>query len=89
MLVGAPPVQLRFAAHFRPAVGHTCGECRGGLLMNHSKAGDVHAAARGDRPEDAAAAVPSLKRSLLVGASGFCIASLCVLATVAFAERWM
>jgi len=33
--------------------------------------------------------VPSLGRSLLIGGSGFCLASLCVFATVAFAERWM
>src|SRR5919112_365828 len=32
---------------------------------------------------------PSLGRSLLVGAAGFCLVSLCVFATVAFAERWM
>lgn len=34
-------------------------------------------------------AVTSLGRSLLTGALGFCLASLCVFATVAFAERWM
>lgn len=33
--------------------------------------------------------VPSLKRSLLIGGFGFGLASLCVFATVAFAERWM
>lgn len=33
--------------------------------------------------------IPSLSRSLLVGGFGFCFASLCVFATVAFAERWM
>lgn len=33
--------------------------------------------------------IPSLGRSLLIGGAGFCIASLCVFATVAFAERWM
>ena len=32
---------------------------------------------------------PSLGRSLLIGSFGFCFASLCVFATVAFAERWM
>jgi hypothetical protein len=32
---------------------------------------------------------PSLGRSLLVGAMGFGLVSLCVFATVAFAERWM
>jgi len=35
------------------------------------------------------AAVPSLGRSLLIGALGFGLASLAVFATVAFAERWM
>lgn len=38
---------------------------------------------------DAVDAPPSLGRSLLTGALGFCLASLCVFATVAFAERWM
>ena len=33
--------------------------------------------------------VPSLNRSLLIGGLGFGVASLCVFATVAFAERWM
>ena len=33
--------------------------------------------------------IPSLSRSLLIGSFGFCFASLCVFATVAFAERWM
>src|SRR5215204_1833941 len=33
--------------------------------------------------------VASLQRSLLTGGVGFCLASLCVFATVAFAERWM
>ncbi len=32
---------------------------------------------------------PSLRRSLLIGGLGFGLASLCVFATVAFAERWM
>jgi hypothetical protein len=34
-------------------------------------------------------APPSLRRSLLTGALGFCVAGLCVFATVASAERWM
>ena len=34
-------------------------------------------------------AVPTLKRSILIGGIGFGLASLCVFATVAFAERWM
>lgn len=39
-------------------------------------------------PRDAQTA-PSLKRSLATGAIGFCLVSLCVFATVAFAQRWM
>jgi hypothetical protein len=34
-------------------------------------------------------AVPTLERALLTGAIGFCIASLVVFATVAFAEGWI
>src|SRR5215216_5808224 len=33
--------------------------------------------------------VPTLGRSIATGAIGFCLVSLCVFATVAFAERWM
>ena len=33
--------------------------------------------------------VPSLARSIAIGAIGFCLASLCVFATVAFGEEWM
>ncbi|HEX7295195.1 MAG TPA: hypothetical protein VF251_05540 [Pyrinomonadaceae bacterium] len=33
--------------------------------------------------------IPSLSRSILIGALGFCLVSLIVFATVAFAERWM
>src|SRR5262245_13841359 len=33
--------------------------------------------------------IPSLGRSIMIGSFGFCIASLCVFATVAVAERWM
>jgi hypothetical protein len=33
--------------------------------------------------------VPSLRKSLVTGAIGFGVVSLCVFATVAFAERWM
>ena len=36
-----------------------------------------------------ARAMPSLKRSVITGAIGFCLASLCVYATVAFAQMWM
>lgn len=35
------------------------------------------------------AAAPSLWRSVLRGGLGFCLVSLCVFATVAFAESWM
>jgi hypothetical protein len=34
-------------------------------------------------------AVPSLAKSIAIGAIGFGLVSLCVFATVAFAERWM
>jgi hypothetical protein len=33
--------------------------------------------------------LPSLSKSIVTGAIGFGLASLCVFATVAFAERWM
>lgn len=33
--------------------------------------------------------LPSLSKSIVTGAIGFCLVSLCVFATVAFAERWM
>ena len=33
--------------------------------------------------------IPTLARSIATGAIGFCLVSLCVFATVAFAERWM
>ena len=33
--------------------------------------------------------LPSLAKSIVTGAIGFCVVSLCVFATVAFAERWM
>jgi hypothetical protein len=33
--------------------------------------------------------IPSLSRSVVTGAVGFCAVSLCVFATVAFGERWM
>ena len=45
--------------------------------------------AGGGTPLGRPAAVPSLARSLLTGGLGFCLVSLCVFATVAFAERWM
>ncbi|MEJ7708837.1 MAG: hypothetical protein WKF84_03035 [Pyrinomonadaceae bacterium] len=43
---------------------------------------------KADRLRDSVV-VSSLKRSLLIGGFGFCLASVCVFATVAFAERWM
>lgn len=45
--------------------------------------------ARADDGSRAAGAVPSLGRSAIMGGVGFGVASLCVFATVAFAERWM
>lgn len=51
------------------------------MTPDHSQA-----AAIGD--DDAQAAL-SLTKYLVTGAFGFCLASLCVFATVAFAERWM
>jgi len=55
--------------------------------MNNSESGNDRAAAGGGaRRSDV---VPSLRRSLLTGGLGFCLVSLCVFATVAFAERWM
>ena len=55
--------------------------------MNHSESANGHMAA--DDRAGHFAVVPSLRRSLLTGGLGFCIVSLCVFATVAFAERWM
>jgi len=34
-------------------------------------------------------AAPSMSRSIVTGALGFCLVSLCVFATVAFGERWL
>jgi hypothetical protein len=51
--------------------------------MNRSGAADGHMTA-GDSDR-----VPSLRRSVLIGGLGFALVSLCVFATVAFAERWM
>lgn len=50
--------------------------------MKHSESAGGHGAG-----ESGAAA--SLRRSVLTGGAGFCLVSLCVFATVAFAERWM
>jgi voltage-gated potassium channel Kch len=41
------------------------------------------------RQDEKSHSIPSLSRSILIGSLGFCFASLCVFATVAFAERWM
>ena len=43
-----------------------------------------HPATSGD-----ARTAPSLKRAVITGAIGFCLVSLCVFATVAFAQMWM
>lgn len=41
------------------------------------------------RQDERGDSIPSLGRSITIGSFGFCLASLCVFATVAFAERWM
>jgi hypothetical protein len=41
------------------------------------------------RQDESNNSLPSLGRSILIGSFGFCFTSLCVFATVAFAERWM
>lgn len=56
--------------------------------MNPSKSADGHTATGGSQSGHSDA-VPSLGRSLLIGGLGFGLVSLCVFATVAFAERWM
>ena len=55
-------------------------------MMNRSESADGHTAAGGVGGFGTA---PTLARSLLTGGLGFCLVSLCVFATVAFAERWM
>jgi hypothetical protein len=52
-----------------------------GLTSNHVMA-RIH-------QDKSGASIPSLSHSLLIGSFGFCFASLCVFATVAFAERWL
>lgn len=42
-----------------------------------------------ERNSNLSPALPSLTKSVVTGAIGFCVVSLCVFATVAFAERWM
>jgi hypothetical protein len=53
--------------------------------LESSDSSEVAGAGRGNSVD----APPPLRRSLLTGGLGFCLASLCVFATVAFAERWM
>lgn len=55
--------------------------------MNYSESANDRTGAGGQAGRSDVA--PSLGRSLLTGGLGFCIVSLCVFATVAFAERWM
>jgi hypothetical protein len=57
-------------------------------MMNHSEPAGRHTEAGSSRVANDGD-IPSLQHSLLVGGLGFCIVSLCVFATVAFAERWM
>ncbi len=57
-------------------------------MVNRSESSAGRGGTSPDRPESNAF-VPSLARSLLTGGVGFSLASLCVFATVAFAERWM
>lgn len=57
-------------------------------MMNHLGSADGREAAGAGRG-GAINAPPPLRRSLVTGGLGFCLASLCVFATVAFAERWM
>jgi len=56
--------------------------------MNRSEPADVHTT-EGSGLTANGGEVLSLRRSLLTGGLGFCLASLCVFSTVAFAERWM
>ena len=57
-------------------------------IMERSKPAKGHTTGGPGRAADDRE-VPSLRRSLLTGGLGFCLVSLCVFATVAFAERWM
>ena len=58
------------------------------MTTNRSEPADGRTAADGDMI-GRHGVVPSLARSLVTGGLGFCLVSLCVFATVAFAERWM
>lgn len=53
--------------------------------MKRSALPDRHNVMEAVRAKD----FPPLGRALLIGGLGFCLVSLCVFATVAFAERWM
>jgi len=53
--------------------------------MKRSASSDRHIVTEVGRRKE----FPFLGRSLLIGGLGFCLVSLCVFATVAFAERWM
>jgi hypothetical protein len=57
-------------------------------MMDRSESAISHTVGAASRAEHFIAA-PSLRRSLMTGGLGFCLVSLCVFATVAFAERWM
>lgn len=56
--------------------------------MHHSEPANVHTT-EGSGHTANGREVPSLRRSLVTGGLGFCLVSLCVFSTVAFAERWM
>ena len=58
------------------------------MTLNRPEAADGQPATDGGTPWRRGG-VPSLARSLVTGGLGFCLVSLCVFATVAFAERWM
>lgn len=58
------------------------------MAMNHPGSADEQAAVDGSTLR-AFGRTPSLARSLVTGGIGFCLVSLCVFATVAFAEGWM
>jgi hypothetical protein len=58
------------------------------MAMNHSGAADEQATSD-NSTLGAVGGAPSFARSLVTGGVGFCLVSLCVFATVAFAEGWM
>ncbi len=57
-------------------------------MTKHSQSVDEYTATEIERA-GAFAAVPTIGRALLTGGIGFCLVSLAVFATVAFAERWL